>query len=176
MKCKRPLYEKTEPFRWLNMMPLTQNEACQVVRNGIKVFAVQKFRTTAVTTVEQFCKIARTNCIFMADRNELLYAATYYEARYVIRYPEEDEWPTPKKLPTITKIYSKVHEARDDCENALNEMVRIHNLPDGHVWVEFENHDMRFGKSVYYRSFDEGCVTIKDGVVTDIPSDFMLPF
>lgn len=176
MKCKRPLYEKTEPFRWLNMMPLTQKEACQAVRNGIIVFAVSKFRTTAVTTIEQFCKAARTNCIFMADRQELINAATYYEAVYVVRYPEDDNWPTPKKLPTITKTYPHPYDARIDSENALNQLAQQHNLPDGRFWIELYLRTMRFGELEETREYDENYVTFKDGVAVEVPTDFILPF
>ena len=77
----------------------------------------------------------------------------------------------------MLKAYKTRDEAKDDCKRLLAQtMLRNGICADGQYWVVYELNRYLFGDFNGLDEMDEGEITMKNKVVTDVPAGFWLPF
>lgn len=158
-------------FTWRELCPLTAKEACVAFEKGLMVLGISADAGFVVKSKRDICRHAKKGGVFATDREALTQKETYYIATYTI-FREDDG------VIEVSKKYATKDDAKNDCHSLLAQAMREHGIrKDGKYRAVCEMHRFAFGE---YRGMcdfpEEGEITLKNGVVTDVPAGFWLPF
>lgn len=159
-------------YTWKDLCPLTAEEALRVHRKGLRVLALSSVRSFIIKDMRDIRRHAKRDRIFAVNKDELLRSETHYVANYTIVVEMDGSHNV-----IAEKAYKTRDEAKDDCKRLLAQtMLRNGICADGQYWVVYELNRYLFGDFNGLDEMDEGEITMKNKVVTDVPAGFWLPF